>query len=78
MDNPLARPCREDVPSVQGAPPTLAQEADRPRALRVLAEDSDREALAPLTVSKPQGGLRVAAAKAQGLGDHHGACLHKH
>jgi chaperonin GroEL len=69
LDNPYILITDKKVSTMKDLLPVLEPVAQSGRALLIIAEDIDGEALATLVVNKLRGSLKIAAVKAPGFGD---------
>lgn len=69
LENPYILITDKKVSTMKDLLPVLEPVAQSGRALLIIAEDVDGEALATLVVNKLRGSLKIAAVKAPGFGD---------
>ena len=75
MDNPLILIYEKKISNMKELLPVLEPVVQSGKALLIIAEDIDGEALSTLVVNRIRGSLKIAAVKAPGFGDRRKAML---
>lgn len=75
MDNPYILIYDKKISNIQEILPILEPVAQSGRALLIISEDLDGNALATLVINRLKAGLKIAAVKAPGFGDRRKAML---
>ena len=75
LENPYILIHDKKISNINELLPVLEPVAQSGRALMIIAEDVDSNALATLVINRLKGGLKIAAVKAPGFGDRRKAML---
>ena len=75
LENPYILIHDKKISNINELLPILEPVAQTGRALLIIAEDVDSQALATLVINRLKGGLKIAAVKAPGFGDRRKAML---